>query len=621
MMRILPALLVLLSWSCQAQVPGPSAAAGSGLHLDSEVRMNRGGALEVLKGGTWSVLVGQGYPTRVLGDGLGSQPRPLTSFSAVEGGSWWLTTPFEGYLSTDRGQTWTKELDRERLKNGANLTALAASPLDARRRAAGTSFHGLWLSADAGQSWTVQDDLEVAYPYSDGSKEQINALAWSALQPERLYVSVGKEGGRVWALDTKTGKKQSFAFPGGSYLKVPEALATHAEGAAEILELRTRDAWWRGDLAAGTWTKTADRTDVPVWDEGKSRRMAASKDKRAFYLSAYTVGLKGELERHLDSMARLGLNAVVIDFKNDFGEVNYASQVPLAVQAKTVKVAFDAREVIRKVHDRGFYLIARQVVFKDKRLYAFDGNRYALWDSQTKRPWAFFDTSTAADGTVTTVQKEFWLDTYSQDVWDYNVAIARELQDLGVDEVQFDYIRFPSDGPVQRIVNRYKVDGMTRLDALESFLQRARSQLSLPLSVDIYGYNGYFVTDHLGQNMTMMSKYVDAISAMLYPSHFWKTFLPSLDYVERARVIYQDGSDRTWLNTARRVHVRPWVQTFLIGGELKMSDQRISDYLDRQLEGVARSKASGFLLWNSSNRYYMVTKPVTPYATTTDLPY
>jgi len=589
--------------------------------LDADARVNRSGELLVLEKGDWTIATGRGYPTRVMGDGLGPRPRPLTSFAAVSDASWWLTTPFEGYTSSDRGATWTKVLDRDQLKNGANLTALAASPLDPKLRAVGTSFHGMWLSADAGKTWTVQNDLEVAHPYSDGSKEQINAFAWSSALSRRLYASVGKEGGRLWAFETDTGKKQPFLFPGGGYLDLPEALATHLEGSVEILEVRTRTAWWRYDLGAGIWTKLEDRTDVPVWDEGKAQRMEASKDKRGFYLSAATVGLPGQLEKHLDAMAKLGLNAVVIDFKNDVGEVAYDSQVPLALTAKAVKVDFDAKAVIQKVHDRGFYLIARQVVFKDKRLYQYDHNKYALWDSQTKLPWAFMDKAVAADGTETLVQKEFWVDTYSQDVWDYNVAIARELQDLGVDEVQFDYIRFPSDGPVNRIVNRYKVEGMTRLDALESFLQRARGALSLPISVDIYGYNGYFVTDHLGQNMAMMSHYVDAISAMLYPSHFWKTFLPSLDYLDRAHVIYQDGSDRTWLNTGRRVNVRPWVQTFLIGGELKMTDARIAGYVDQQLSGVQASKASGFLLWNSSNRYYMVTRPVTPYLTTTVLPY
>lgn len=612
-------LYFLLAAGCQAQTP--LAAPGPQRTLDTAVRIDRDGALQTLDSDGWRPLVGTGYPTRVMGDGLGPRPRPLTSFSAVSDAAWFLTTPFEGYASTDRGQSWTKVLDRDTLKNGANLTGFAASPLNARLWAVGTTFHGLWLSSDGGKTWKDQPDLEIAYPYNDGSKEQINALAWSATVPGRLYASVGKEGGRLWSLDTSTGKKQSFLFPGGGYLEVPEALATHTEGTGDILEVRARTAWWRFDLTSGVWTKTGDRTDLPVWDEAKAKRMEASKDRRGIYLSAYTVGLAGQLDKHLDFMAKNGLNTLVLDFKNDFGEVCYPSQVPLARAAKAVKPQFDAAEVIRKVHARGFYLIARQVVFKDNRLYAYDNNRYALWDSSAKRPWGYFEEVTADDGTVKSVQKEFWVDTYSSEVWDYNVAIARELQGLGVDEIQFDYIRFPSDGPVSRIVNRFKVEGMTRLDALESFLQRARAGIDIPLSVDIYGYNGYFVTDHLGQNMAMMSKYVDAISAMLYPSHFWKTFLPGMDYVERSKIIYQDGSDRTFLNTGRRVHVRPWVQAFLIGGELKMSDQRIADYLDRQLTGVRDSKSSGYLLWNSSNRYYMVTQPLTAYESTTSLPY
>ena len=573
--------------------------------LDSSVTVVDG-ALVTRDGAGWKPLLGQGYPTRVTDAGSG--PRPLTSFSAVSSTSWWLTTPFEGYFSADQGATWTKVLDRETFRLGANLSVLAASPLEPARWAAGTTFHGLWLSADGGKKWAVQDDLDVAYPYDDGTREQVNALAWSSVQPSVLYVSVGKDGSKLWVFDTAANKKTALAFPGGGYLDIPEALATHREGQTEILEVRTRSAWWRGDLTAGTWT--SEPRDPVVFDTAKLQRLQASQDKRAFYLTAANAGKPGQLAAHLDQMSKLGLNAVVIDFKNDLGEVVYDSQVPLAKAAKTVKIAFDAHDVVKTVHDKGFYLIARLVVFKDRRLYSYQNNKYALWDSQTKKPWGFFQTVTAPDGTTSEIQKEFWVDSYSSDVWDYNVAIARELQELGVDEVQFDYIRFPSDGPVNRIVNRFKVEGMTRLDALESFLQRARAGLSIPLSVDIYGYNGYFITDHLGQNLVMMSRYVDAISAMLYPSHFWMTFLPGMDYVERARIIYQDGSDRTWMNTSGRVNVRPWVQTFLIGGELKMTDARIAAYVDAELTGVKNSKASGFLMWNQSNRYYMVTKPV-----------
>ncbi len=159
---------------------------------------------------------------------------------------------------------------------------------------------------------------------------------------------------------------------------------------------------------------------------------------------------------------------------------------------------------------------------------------------------------------------------------------------------------------------------MTRLDALEAFLKTARANISIPISVDIYGFNGYFEADYLGQNMDMMSKYVDVISPMFYPSHFFKPFLWDMNYFERARIIYQDGSDRAWMGTKGRVNIRPWVQSFLLGGERKFSTPHYIEYLEKQLDGVQHSHAEGFLLWNNMNDYYMLTKSVAPYETKAD---
>ena len=610
-------LSLLASTSLGAETP--TAAAVPVRVMDQSVKVDYDGILQRLEQGTWKPWIGAGYPIQVLGEG--KRPRPLTSFQESPDGRWWISTPFEGYVSLDQGTAWTSVLKRETLHPGANLTAFSGSPVDKTHWAAGTSFHGLWLSRDAGATWQIQDDLEQAYPYDDGSREQVNAFAWSSVDPDTLYVSVGKNGSHLWVWNTKTGDRRIWTFPGAGELDLPRAISAHAENGQDVIEIRTRTAWWRGDVSAQTWIKLEDRTDVPVWDAAKAKRMEDSKDKHGFYLSSSTVSKPGELERHLDEMKKKGLNAVVIDFKNDQGQLVYDSRLPLAHKAGAVHIEFKAADVIRLVHAKGFYLIARQVVFKDKKLWAYDHNKYALWDKKTNKPWGNYEPIPQADGTTEVEPKEYWVDSYSSDIWDYNVAVSKELQNLGVDEVQYDYIRFPSDGPTQRIDNRYEVDGMTRMDALESFLQRARAQLTLPLSVDIYGYNGYFITDHLGQNMVMMSKYVDAISAMLYPSHFWRTFLPKMNYFERAKVIYQDGCDRTFMNTGGRVHVRPWVQTFLIGGELKFTDAQINLYLKDQLGGLAHSKASGFLMWNASNRYYMVTQPIEPYLTTTTLPY
>ena len=600
-----------------ASMTMPAETVVSARVIDSTAWLDAGGYL-VVPG--FDAAAATGFPTRRLGANPLPVQRPLTSLGTPSDLLWTITTPYEGFASRDRGRSWTKVLDREAFKPGANLSALAGNPGVPAVWAAGTTFHGLFLTTDNGKTWVQQPDFETAYGYDDGAREPINALAWSAKDPALLWAFAGKQGGHLWQLDSKTGKKSLLAFPGGGYLDNPTAVASHLEGGLEVVEVRASKAWWRLEVATEKWTKLADR-DLPVWDSAKRERMEKSKDKLGFYVSAYQAARADLLKGHLDFMGKNGLNAIVIDFKNDFGEINYASKVPFAVQAKLSKPVFDAAALIKTVHDRGYYLIARVVVFKDNRLYKYNNFQYALYDSSTKKPWGNVEEVVAEDGTKSLVQKEFWVDTYNQDVWAYNIALAKELQELGVDEIQFDYIRFPSDGPVNRIVNRAKVDGMSRIDALEGFLQGARAALTIPMSVDIYGYNGYFITDHLGQNMPMLARYVDAISPMSYPSHFYRSFLPKYSYLDRARIIYQDGSDRAWMSTNRQVHIRPWAQTFLIGGELKFDDATISNYVDRQLEGIQKSKASGFLLWNSSNRYYMVTKPVTPFATTTYLPY
>jgi hypothetical protein len=83
----------------------------------------------------------------------------------------------------------------------------------------------------------------------------------------------------------------------------------------------------------------------------------------------------------------MGFNSVVVDFKDDQGLLRYNSELPVAIEADTIRPLFDARELISKFHEAGIYVIGRLVVFKDKGLYAYDNNRYALWDERLNQPW------------------------------------------------------------------------------------------------------------------------------------------------------------------------------------------------------------------------------------------
>ena len=251
-------------------------------------------------------------------------------------------------------------------------------------------------------------------------------------------------------------------------------------------------------------------------------------------------------------------------------------------------------------------------VFKDKRMYDYKKNAYAIWDSGRKGPWGNrIAIENKETGETEYQQHEFWVDPFASEIWEYNLAVARELESRGVDEIQFDYIRFPSDGNMSGIFYRHRREGMSRIEALESFLSMVRAEISVPLSTDLYGFNSWYrMGNWIGQNIELVSHYVDVICPMFYPSHFPREFMNGIPYLERAEWIYREGSARSAEIAGGRSIIRPYVQAFLLPFEYYMEEPEYGEYLVRQLRGTADSPASGFTLWNNTNRYYMITEPI-----------
>jgi hypothetical protein len=323
-----------------------------------------------------------------------------------------------------------------------------------------------------------------------------------------------------------------------------------------------------------------------------------------------------------------------VDCKDDFGTVTYDTALALPRATGAAEKHFSLEELVRTAHENGLYVIGRVVVFKDKHLYNYEGNKYAVWNARTNQPWrhlvkveeengaadpaAILGTAEAPRPEPRYFQREYWVDPYSSFVWEYNIAIAAELQARGVDEIQFDYIRFPSDGNLSTIRYRFQKEGMDLIDALESFMVLARESIHIPLSTDLYGFSTWHrMGNWIGQSIDMLADYVDVICPMFYPSHFPQDFLQGEPYLERARRIYQEGTARANIIVAGRSLIRPYIQAFLIGGELAMGVPEYSAYLRNQIEGALAAPCSGFTLWNASNRYYMVTsslKPLLPQA-------
>jgi len=161
--------------------------------------------------------------------------------------------------------------------------------------------------------------------------------------------------------------------------------------------------------------------------------------EKARYINALYVSVPA-LRKNIEKLIKIAtdteINGFVIDMKDDFGNIYFSASTRTATEINAQKKILDIASIIKKLKDHNIYTIARIVTFKDKKMfYAYNG-KYAIKNKNTGKPW---------QGT----EGEFWTDPYSEFVHDYNISLAMDLEKYGFDEIQFDYIRFPADGPIQ----------------------------------------------------------------------------------------------------------------------------------------------------------------------------
>ncbi len=348
-------------------------------------------------------------------------------------------------------------------------------------------------------------------------------------------------------------------------------------------------------------------------DSMQNAYCATATDRKAVYISAYQVRNQTGIDKYKKIIADNNLNALVVDMKDDYGLLRFEPQNEMLKQKGTVtQYKIDLDHFVEEFKKDNTYLIGRIVVFKDKNLASYGGSKYAVWDSVRNKPWiGVRGTEDILDdeGNVTETKKlyydENWVDPYSEEVWEYNVEIAKELIARGFDEVQFDYIRFPTDGTnLGNAKFRWKDAGMDKEAALISFLSYARKNINAPIGIDIYGANGWYRSGtRTGQDVELLSNYVDVICPMFYPSHFEQDFLEYNPVIERPYRIYFFGTYRNTVIGRNRIIVRPWVQAFYMGVRF---DRKYYDknYVLREIYGVRDSVNRGYMYWNNSGGNY-----------------
>jgi hypothetical protein len=282
------------------------------------------------------------------------------------------------------------------------------------------------------------------------------------------------------------------------------------------------------------------------------------------------------------------LNAVVVDVKGDRGWLAYDSQLPLAVELGVYASGLmDIREFLDICRQRGIYTIARLVVFKDNPL-AHGKSELAVKQG---------------DGTVWLDQEKLgWANPFREEVWHYNIGIAREVAQLGFDEVQLDYVRFPSDGDLDKIVYEEEATSETKTTAIRTFMVWMREALEpydVFLSADVFGLT--LVVDPesgmgIGQRVIDIAPHVDYLCPMVYPSTFIPGNLGMANPILHPYEVVAESVSRGMALTSTLI--RPWLQAYsLYGVEYGLEEQRV------QRQAAEEVGACGWTFWNAGGRY------------------
>jgi hypothetical protein len=318
------------------------------------------------------------------------------------------------------------------------------------------------------------------------------------------------------------------------------------------------------------------------------------KAVKAAYLTYYGIADRGIRGRVMDLLAKTELNAVVIDVKGDRGWIPYRTQVPeaLAAGAQGPVILKDFGAMLAELKAGGVYTIARIVTFKDNVL-AKARPDLAVIDTRTGGPW-------------TDAERLAWVDPFREEVWKYNIAIAREAALKGFDEIQFDYVRFPTDGRIGQARYAKPANKTTRLPAIVGFLERARGELA-PLGVfvaaDIFGYAAFNESDtDIGQRIEEIAPHLDFICPMVYPSGY-HLGIPGYrnPVLNPYQVVFESVRLIRKRATPHVVRVRPWLQDF----RDYAFDRRVFGPVEirAQIKGTDEAGGAGWMLWNPRNEY------------------
>lgn len=313
---------------------------------------------------------------------------------------------------------------------------------------------------------------------------------------------------------------------------------------------------------------------------------------KGIYMTSWVASSK-ELRNGLVKLVEdTELNTLIIDIKDYSGKIVFSIENNHKLKAfgsEEVRVK-DMKEFIENLHQKNIYVIGRVAVFQDEYfvkhrpdLAVKNASGSAIWKDR---------------------KGISWVDAGSREYWDYTIQIAKESRKIGFDEINFDYIRFPSDGNMKDISFPWSSTTPKHL-VMREFFQYLHNNLEgtgLKISADLFGMTTTAQDDMgIGQLLEDALPYFDYIMPMVYPSHYPTTFMgyknPASYPYEVIKFAMQSAVDRAKLASTSPMKLRPWLQDFDLGGDYGPAEIRA------QIKATYDVGLDSWVLWSPSNKY------------------
>lgn len=329
---------------------------------------------------------------------------------------------------------------------------------------------------------------------------------------------------------------------------------------------------------------------------------------KAIYMTSWVASTKDWRADLVDFVKKSEINSIIIDVKDYTGRIAFDTEDEFikSVGSEEIRVR-DMKDFIETLHDAGIYTIARITVFQDP----YYAKKHLDTAVQKKNGQLWKDRKGLS-----------YIDPGSKEYWEYIVRIGKASERVGFDELNFDYIRFPSDGNMKDIqfpISNSQFPNLSKVEILNSFfaflhheLREGKNALPTPISADVFGMTTSNFDDlNIGQILESIEPHFDYIAPMVYPSHYPPTFQgfknPAAHPYEIVKFAMSEGVRRLAAPTstptrldsspARQAKLRPWLQDFDLGADYD------ADMVRAQIKATYDAGLTSWMFWDPANKY------------------